>query len=74
MPDGLPFVARFDDSGNHIWHRSFGTSTGGLAAGVAQSPQDEVYVLGITNSPTLDIGTGPITAGQGKSFLLKLGK
>ncbi|MCA9631307.1 MAG: hypothetical protein KC766_26780, partial [Myxococcales bacterium] len=26
VPDGLPFVARFDDSGNHIWHRSFGTS------------------------------------------------
>src|SRR5690606_10205677 len=74
VPDGLPFIARFDENGNHAWHLSLGDAAGGSLAAVGQSSAGEVHLVGSTNSPTLDIGTGAITAGQGKSFVMKLGR
>ncbi|MEZ4374077.1 MAG: hypothetical protein R3B07_24870 [Polyangiaceae bacterium] len=71
---GLPTAVRFDQNGNHLWHKSIGGSLGGSAFASAGNGFGEVFVLGTTDSPTLDIGTGTIAAGQGKSFVVKLGR
>lgn len=42
------FLAKYDDAGQHLWTRIFGTSEDDSAAGVCADPDGNVYVAGTT--------------------------
>ncbi len=69
------FVARFDDQGNHLWSKRFGSSPRPqVATQVAVDPAGDVLVAGWFQG-SLDFGGGPLSTGAPMSqngFLAKL--
>lgn len=67
------FVAKFDSSGNHVWSKSFGSSTGYEGGnGVAVDSSGNVFVTGEVEG-AVDFGGGLLsTSGSTDIFLLKL--
>jgi len=62
------FLAKFDSSGNHIWSKRFGGSSGDGGYSVSVDSSGNVYITGSFNSPTIDFGGGALTnAGIGTS-------
>jgi len=43
------FIAKYDDAGNLLWTKQFGTSTLDTISGIDTDPQGNIYVSGITS-------------------------
>ncbi|MCR6624504.1 MAG: SBBP repeat-containing protein [archaeon YNP-LCB-024-027] len=64
------FIAKFDDDGNQIWVKQFGTTGSERGAGIALDQLRNIYVTGLTN------GTfpGQVSAGDFDVFIAKFDK
>lgn len=71
---GLPSVVKFNSKGEHLWHRTLGGAEGGEAFASSANATGEVFAVGTTDSPSLDIGGDPVSAGQDYSYTVKFGK
>ncbi len=68
------FLAKLDDQGNHVWSRSFTTSTvPPTPRAIATDRYDNVFLIGDFSS-TADFGGGPLTSSGGSQdvFVVKL--
>lgn len=64
------FVRKYDDFGNEIWTRQFGSSGGDFARGVAVDASGNVYVAGYTGGAL----PGQTSSGGDDVFIMKLGE
>jgi hypothetical protein len=67
------FVGKFDDAGNLLWQRRFGSAGHDFGINVASDAAGNVFVAGMFEQ-TVDFGTGPMTSpGFNRDvFLIKL--
>ncbi|HMY21451.1 MAG TPA: hypothetical protein PKA58_34245, partial [Polyangium sp.] len=65
------YVAKYDDSGQHIYSKSFGNEFAEAAVDVDALPDGSVIVVGTFNWP-VDFGTGIVTPVDTDMFVLKL--
>lgn len=66
------YIAKYDNSGNPIWARSFGGTFDDNANAVAIDASGNVYVTGFFISPTMVCGTTTLTnSAAGDIFILK---
>ncbi|MGE0323807.1 MAG: hypothetical protein AB7K71_15750 [Polyangiaceae bacterium] len=65
-------VVRLSPTGSYSWHRQVGAPDGEVRA-LAGTADGETIVVGRTDSPTVDLGSGPVQTGQGHSYAIKLG-
>lgn len=65
------YVAKYDDSGQHIYSKSFGNEFAEAAVDVDALPEGSVIVVGTFNWP-VDFGTGIVTPVDTDMFVLKL--
>ena len=67
------FVARFDNSGEHLWSQSFGGSSGSGLTGFEVDSTGDMYLLG-SFAGTMDLGGTSVTsAGKTDAFLARMG-
>lgn len=68
---GNVFVAKLDPQGNHLWSKGYagGTGTPGVFVGIDASGD---VIFGTQFAGTVDLGGGPINAGNGRGLVTKL--
>lgn len=66
------FVAKFGQSGKHMWSRRYGDASFQQGAGLAVDPSGSVFVTGAFEG-AVDFGGGPLVTANRDLFLVKIG-
>jgi hypothetical protein len=61
------FIAKYDSSGNQVWVKQFGTSSGDFGSGIAVDASGNTYTTGYTEGAL----AGNISAGSADMFIAK---
>ena len=63
-------IAAYSVSGTHLWSRRLGGPGDDIAWSVASDPSGDVVIAGQTDSPSIDLGGGPLPAAGGKDMVV----